>query len=189
MATKPSPAMSLRGTNSRYRLAIVPTSTERATPITRAPADAQKTASGGALCSEAKSSVAIWVLSPSSATKMVTNITSNSRMGSPSEAVCWNIFRYAPAPPRWRAFGNFHDSDGHQKGGRAVSYMGTNRRAGHVSARPKEPRRIKMRIAQIAPLTEAVPPLLYGGTERVVGHLCNSLAEMGHEVTLFASAA
>ncbi len=45
-----------------------------------------------------------------------------------------------------------------------------------------------MRIAQIAPLTEAVPPLLYGGTERVVAHLCNSLAEMGHEVTLFASA-
>jgi glycosyltransferase involved in cell wall biosynthesis len=45
-----------------------------------------------------------------------------------------------------------------------------------------------MRIAQIAPLIEAVPPLLYGGTERVVGHLCNALVEMGHDVTLFASA-
>jgi glycosyltransferase involved in cell wall biosynthesis len=45
-----------------------------------------------------------------------------------------------------------------------------------------------MRIAQIAPLIEAVPPLLYGGTERVVAHLCNALAEMGYEVTLFASA-
>jgi glycosyltransferase involved in cell wall biosynthesis len=45
-----------------------------------------------------------------------------------------------------------------------------------------------MRIAQIAPLNEAVPPLLYGGTERVVAHLCNALAEMGHDVTLFASA-
>jgi glycosyltransferase involved in cell wall biosynthesis len=45
-----------------------------------------------------------------------------------------------------------------------------------------------MKIAQVAPLTEAVPPLLYGGTERVVAFLCNALADMGHEVTLFASA-
>ncbi|HUI61141.1 MAG TPA: glycosyltransferase family 4 protein [Steroidobacteraceae bacterium] len=45
-----------------------------------------------------------------------------------------------------------------------------------------------MRIAQIAPLCEAVPPRLYGGTERVVAHLCNALVELGHEVTLFASA-
>ena len=45
-----------------------------------------------------------------------------------------------------------------------------------------------MRIAQIAPLYEAVPPLLYGGTERIVAYLCDSLVEMGHDVTLFASA-
>ncbi|MGH6876038.1 MAG: glycosyltransferase family 4 protein [Rhizomicrobium sp.] len=45
-----------------------------------------------------------------------------------------------------------------------------------------------MRIAQISPLYEAVPPLLYGGTERIVAYLCDALAEMGHDVTLFASA-
>src|ERR1700753_3054341 len=45
-----------------------------------------------------------------------------------------------------------------------------------------------MKIAQVAPLYEAVPPKLYGGTERVVAHLCDALVELGHEVTLFASA-
>src|SRR5690349_25141067 len=45
-----------------------------------------------------------------------------------------------------------------------------------------------MHIAQIAPLTEAVPPKLYGGTERVVAILCDALVELGHEVTLFAAA-
>jgi glycosyltransferase involved in cell wall biosynthesis len=44
-----------------------------------------------------------------------------------------------------------------------------------------------MRIAQVAPLAEAVPPKLYGGTERVVSWLTEELVEMGHEVTLFAS--
>jgi len=44
-----------------------------------------------------------------------------------------------------------------------------------------------MKIAQITPLYEAVPPRLYGGTERVVGYLCNALVELGHDVTLFAS--
>ena len=44
-----------------------------------------------------------------------------------------------------------------------------------------------MRIAQIAPLTEAVPPKLYGGTERVVSWLTEALVEQGHDVTLFAS--
>jgi glycosyltransferase involved in cell wall biosynthesis len=44
-----------------------------------------------------------------------------------------------------------------------------------------------MRIAQIAPLYEAVPPKLYGGTERVVAHLTNALVARGHDVTLFAS--
>ncbi len=44
-----------------------------------------------------------------------------------------------------------------------------------------------MRIAQVAPLTESVPPRLYGGTERVVSFLTEQLVAMGHEVTLFAS--
>ncbi|HEX7054980.1 MAG TPA: glycosyltransferase family 4 protein [Burkholderiales bacterium] len=44
-----------------------------------------------------------------------------------------------------------------------------------------------MRIAQIAPLTESVPPKLYGGTERVVHYLTEELVRQGHEVTLFAS--
>src|SRR6266568_66816 len=46
---------------------------------------------------------------------------------------------------------------------------------------------IRVRIAQIAPLYEAVPPQLYGGTERVVAHLADALVELGHDVTLFAS--
>ncbi len=44
-----------------------------------------------------------------------------------------------------------------------------------------------MRIAQVAPLFEAVPPKLYGGTERVVSWLTEELVRQGHEVTLFAS--
>src|ERR1700748_2503644 len=46
----------------------------------------------------------------------------------------------------------------------------------------------RLRIAQVAPLYESVPPQLYGGTERVVSYLTEALVEMGHEVTLFASA-
>src|SRR5947199_754957 len=45
----------------------------------------------------------------------------------------------------------------------------------------------EMRIAQVAPLTEAVPPKLYGGTERVVSWLTEELVALGHDVTLFAS--
>jgi glycosyltransferase involved in cell wall biosynthesis len=44
-----------------------------------------------------------------------------------------------------------------------------------------------MKIAQIAPLIESVPPKLYGGTERVVAYLTDALVRQGHEVTLFAS--
>lgn len=44
-----------------------------------------------------------------------------------------------------------------------------------------------MRIAQVAPLHESVPPKLYGGTERVVHHLTEELVRQGHDVTLFAS--
>ncbi|MEF0943630.1 glycosyltransferase family 4 protein [Rhizobium sp. BR 362] len=44
-----------------------------------------------------------------------------------------------------------------------------------------------MKIAQIAPLAESVPPKLYGGTERIVSYLCEELVAQGHDVTLFAS--
>jgi glycosyltransferase involved in cell wall biosynthesis len=44
-----------------------------------------------------------------------------------------------------------------------------------------------VRIAQIAPLAEAVPPRLYGGTERVIWWLTEALVDLGHDVTLFAS--
>jgi glycosyltransferase involved in cell wall biosynthesis len=44
-----------------------------------------------------------------------------------------------------------------------------------------------LRIAQVAPLTEAIPPALYGGTERVVHWLTEELVALGHDVTLFAS--
>lgn len=44
-----------------------------------------------------------------------------------------------------------------------------------------------MRIAQLAPLAESVPPKLYGGTERVVAWLVDQLVQLGHDVTLFAS--
>jgi glycosyltransferase involved in cell wall biosynthesis len=44
-----------------------------------------------------------------------------------------------------------------------------------------------MKIAQIAPLIESIPPTLYGGTERVVSYLTEEMVKQGHEVTLFAS--
>ncbi|HEY6112233.1 MAG TPA: glycosyltransferase, partial [Chthoniobacterales bacterium] len=44
-----------------------------------------------------------------------------------------------------------------------------------------------MRIAQVAPLYESVPPKCYGGTERVVSYLTEELVRAGHQVTLFAS--
>ena len=44
-----------------------------------------------------------------------------------------------------------------------------------------------LKIAQIAPLIESVPPRLYGGTERIVSYLTEELVAQGHDVTLFAS--
>ncbi len=44
-----------------------------------------------------------------------------------------------------------------------------------------------MKIAQVAPLIESVPPRLYGGTERIVSYLTEELVQLGHDVTLFAS--
>lgn len=71
---------------------------------------------------------------------------------------------------------------GPQRGSRAV-----NSPIASVERR-LPPRRGPLRIAQVTPLYEAVPPRLYGGTERIVAHLANTLVEHGHEVTLFASA-
>ena len=45
----------------------------------------------------------------------------------------------------------------------------------------------RLKIAQVAPLSESVPPRLYGGTERVVAYLTDELVRQGHDVTLFAS--
>jgi glycosyltransferase involved in cell wall biosynthesis len=45
----------------------------------------------------------------------------------------------------------------------------------------------KLRIAQVAPLDESVPPAFHGGTERVVSYLTEELVALGHDVTLFAS--
>src|SRR5436190_23572585 len=59
------------------------------------------------------------------------------------------------------------------------------------SARCQKLFRVKgqqMRIALVAPLAEAVPPKLYGGSERVVSWLAEELVRQGHRVTLFASA-
>jgi hypothetical protein len=47
--------------------------------------------------------------------------------------------------------------------------------------------KVIMKIAQVAPLIEGVPPRLYGGTERVVSYLTEELVRLGHDVTLFAS--
>ena len=44
-----------------------------------------------------------------------------------------------------------------------------------------------MKVAQIAPLIESVPPRFYGGTERIVSYLTEELVSLGHDVTLFAS--
>jgi hypothetical protein len=45
-----------------------------------------------------------------------------------------------------------------------------------------------MRIAQVAPLYESVPPKLYGATQRIITYLTEELVRLGHQVTLFASA-
>src|SRR5438445_3172234 len=50
-----------------------------------------------------------------------------------------------------------------------------------------EKEKSSMRIAQVAPLTESVPPKLYGGTERVISWLTEELVARGHQVTLLAS--
>jgi len=56
----------------------------------------------------------------------------------------------------------------------------------HLSSAPADAKK-PVRVALVSPLWEAVPPKLYGGTERVVGYLAEALVELGHDVTLFGS--
>lgn len=57
-----------------------------------------------------------------------------------------------------------------------------------MPVRHPDQREVHVRIAQISPLYESVPPRLYGGTERIVAYLTDALVNRGHDVTLFASA-
>ena len=64
---------------------------------------------------------------------------------------------------------------------------GTDLRLRRYYIGPKICKCIPVKIAQISPLIESVPPRLYGGTERVVAYLTDELVRQGHDVTLFAS--
>ena len=66
--------------------------------------------------------------------------------------------------------------------GSVVSLVAHQRRALEFETKERT-----MRIAQVAPLYESVPPVAYGGTERIVHYLTEELVAMGHEVTLYAS--
>src|SRR5438445_12097065 len=68
---------------------------------------------------------------------------------------------------------------------RVVGTSASGRRFGHGPVGMLE---FPVKIAQIAPLVESIPPRLYGGTERIVSYLTDELVRLGHEVTLFASA-
>jgi len=59
--------------------------------------------------------------------------------------------------------------------------------ASNIRNKPTKEVTVLVRIAQVAPLYESVPPKYYGGTERVVSYLTEELVRQGHEVTLFAS--
>ena len=61
--------------------------------------------------------------------------------------------------------------------------VGNEKTLARVLSAPTRP----LRIAQIAPLYESVPPKLYGGTERIVAYLAEELVSRGHAVTLYAS--
>src|SRR6267142_7155260 len=52
---------------------------------------------------------------------------------------------------------------------------------------PSHLKRRRLRVAQLAPLYEQVPPVLYGGTERMVSYITEELVRRGYDVTLFAS--
>src|SRR3546814_8346696 len=75
--------------------------------------------------------------------------------------------------------------------GRSAASAGTgavaSRSTGVSLDRERRMGRERLRIAQVAPLAEAVPPKLYGGTERVIWWMTEALADLGHDVTLYAS--
>src|SRR5262245_49227477 len=71
--------------------------------------------------------------------------------------------------------------------GELFRFSSLNLRAPPDRSQGLQPRMPRMKIAQISPLIESVPPRLYGGTERVVSYLTEALVAQGHEVTLFAS--
>jgi len=64
-----------------------------------------------------------------------------------------------------------------------MALIGNEKTLAHVLSAPSRP----LRIAQIAPLYESVPPKLYGGTERIVAYLAEELVRRGHKVTLYAA--
>ena len=71
---------------------------------------------------------------------------------------------------------------------RLRSFLTSHSRIVLADARRSVRREIFVKIAQVAPLYESVPPRLYGGTERVVSYLTEALVELGEDVTLFATA-
>jgi hypothetical protein len=64
-----------------------------------------------------------------------------------------------------------------------MALIGNEKPLARVLSAPSRP----LRIAQIAPLYESVPPKLYGGTEQIVAYLAEELVRRGHEVTLYAA--
>ena len=70
---------------------------------------------------------------------------------------------------------------------RRVHHAGGTQASPHRCSGTGHPLSTLMKIAQIAPLIESVPPRLYGGTERIVSYLTEELVAQGHEVALFAS--
>src|SRR6478735_2104399 len=90
----------------------------------------------------------------------------------------WNeVIKYRQSRRKGSSYQNWQRRWEH-----SVRLLGSRMVANQQRSRPAV-----MRIAQIAPLAESVPPKLYGGTERVVAWLVDELVSLGHEVTLFAS--
>ena len=81
-----------------------------------------------------------------------------------------------------------YSSSRHQSISHPVGYPGQNSRYGQIAVAERILAEQKMKIAQISPLYESVPPKGYGGIERIVSYLTEELVALGHEVTLFASA-
>ena len=103
-------------------------------------------------------------------------------MGNQRRLDAFVSHRQAQAPDRFCGAAEILGAYGNPGGGWGLSALRA-RPCNCVSAKG-----FQVKIAQVSPLYEAVPPKLYGGTERVVAHLCDALVDLGHEVTLFASA-